>query len=95
MTLAGTKSRQTYHKERRMQSFTIRAQDLATYITTKEIIAILSEHKTSTDRLAALEILAKPRLAYAWQQAGGHPRPGETPELIAQGKREMQEIRKK
>lgn len=36
-----------------------------------EIMTIISVYETDAERLAALEALARPRLAYEWMQAGG------------------------
>lgn len=63
-------------------TFEARAHELTTElpghvptVQPEEAAAIRAAHPDDVDAIAALEALARPRLAYSWQQAGGQARP--------------------
>ena len=56
------------------------------HVQPEEAAAIRAAYPADVDALAALEALARPRIAYAWWAAGGPRRRGDTDEMIQIGR---------
>ena len=76
-----------------MTAFSDRAQCLTRalpghvpHVQPAEAAAIRAAYPDDVDALEVLEALARPRIAYSWWSAGGHPRRGDTDEMIQIGR---------